>query len=516
LEDLVAKGLVKANIHVEQCSYIFDDGRFEAHEKASSKKSLADAQATHVISGSNALSKQLLVPMVNESDVNRLSEPNKLGPKPKSQASEFISDYFQPKKIYKANKRPRTIAVMAIIFAAIIAVTIFLIINMGGKNSAQPEESGKRPLQATEAVSSRNEPAASETNYLQLIKEANDSLDADQFDLALKKAEQAERIKPSEELTNLKREINSRQLDSVNAKLAAETRQKEELRKQFLKAYETLRADNLALAKENLDKAKQIRNGPDIREKEIEYQSIQARIEEQKELMRQKAENEARAKAEEERRRKAEDQSSEKARNNYLSLSRAYLAKGNLSQAMNFLMEAKKIRTSPESIALENRIEELYAEKLNSKVQGNPRVTAVPAQKTAPVSNDAPAAVTRDKILPGKISDLSADLAEGYSSLVKRVEILGFESTASPSGFVMITMRIDEEGVVQVKDINDNNLSLEPVASKQALRSAVAGKFNQLRFQKPRNRNGERITIESWRLNFKVGKFSGKVIMNRQ
>jgi len=520
---LVARGLVEANLQVEQSNYIFADGHLEIQGKSSLNESRAERNAaTQAITKFSTREDQFPSTLDGKAKISLAQKAKKNESPAGNQADEFRDDYFQPKKIYKTNKRPWTVAATVFLSTAVLVVAILFIADKIGKNTIRQNESGQQSLQADATSSSHSDPNPAEANYGALFKEANELLASGQLELARQKAEQAEKIMPTEELASLKRAIKEQQEQAANVKVNAEYKQKEEVtaneiaRANYLEAYDRFRRDDLVKAEEYLEKAKQIRNGPDIKKKEIELQTIHDLINSEKERMRRRAEIEAQAQAEEEKRKKAEAEPKELARNNYLDISRKYLKKGLPEQAMKYLMEAKKIRISPESIALENQIEALYAENLNKQGQSKPPAVATSAAKTTSAQTEPPPAIAQVKILPGKISDLAAGLSENFSALVKRIEITGFESTFSPSGFITITIRIDEKGSAQVKDINDNNLSLEPELFRQGLRSSVTNKLNGLRFPEPKNRDGERITVENWRLNFKMGKFSGKIIMNRQ
>ncbi len=506
IENLVSKGLVKANIRVQQRNYVFVDGKLEIQGPLTENEIMPGLQSEPVLS------------------ISRPEEPKKSEIEIKIQANEFLDDYFQPKKVDKAkNRHWRKMATMFISTVIVLAAILFISGKIGRDTFRQNESQAKQKA----GLSASNQAGLNQadSNYLGLIKEATDLLAAGQLDSAWQKAEQAEKIKPTGELVNLKREIQKKQEEAAaKIKLNTENKQNEQLaakeitRTYYLEAYEKFRRErDLVNATDNLNKAKQIRNGPDIKKRELELQAIQALIEQQKKLI-QKSQVEAKAKtkAEEEKRTKAESEAKELARNNYLRLSRISLKKRDPRTAMKWLLEAKKIRNSQESIALENQIEDLYAELMNKQAESKSQASTPSAQETAPEQTSIPAAAVRPKVVAGKISSLASNLAEKFSLIIKRIEISGLPSDFSPSGFVAITINVDENGYTQVRDINDKNLRMEKEPFRQIFRQSFTDKLNALRFPEPKNGIGEPIRVENWRLNFKIGKFSGKIIMNRQ
>lgn len=522
-ETLVARGLVKANLQVEQSNYIFADGHLEIQGKLSINESRAERNAaTQAIPEFSTREDQFTITLDGKAEIDLAQKAKKNEFQARNEADEFRDDYFQPKKIYKTNKRLWTVAATVFLSTAVLVVAILFIADKIGKNSIRQSESGQQSLQADATRASHSDPNPADLNYGPLFKEANELLATGQLELALQKAEQAEKIMPTEELASLKRKIKEKQEQAAKVKSKTEYQQKEEVtaneiaRASYLEDYDRFRRDDLVKAQEYLEKAKQIRNGPDIKKKEIELQTIHDLINSEKERIRRRAESEAQARAEEEKRKKAEAEPKELARNNFLNKSRKYLKKGLPDQAMKYLMEAKKIRISPESIALENQIEALYAENLNKQGQSKPPAVATPASKTTSAQTEPPPAIAQVKILPGKISDLAAGLSENFSALVKRLEISSMASDFALSGNVTITMKIDEKGNAQVQDINDNGIYVESESFRQLLRKAIASKLNGLQFPEPKNKSGERITVENWRLNYKMGKYSGKIVMNRQ
>ncbi|MEI6614716.1 MAG: hypothetical protein WCL37_07445, partial [Chrysiogenales bacterium] len=283
------------------------------------------------------------------------------------------------------------------------------------------------------------------------------------------------------EIADLKKKIQKKQAEvAATAKAPAgeeknlkeEAVAKEILLKKYLDACEkSLQQGDIVQAFKNFGKAKQIRNNPEVAAMEIRLKAIQARIEEQKRLTQKK----------------------------YLDDCKKSLQQGNFDLAGKNLIEAKQIGNSPEVVELENQLKIL----LNK---------ASPEPKTEVVSKPPDQA----KILPGKISDLTSDLTENYLSLVQRISISDVIGNFSASGFVAATMKIAENGRAWVKSVNDNGLSAEPESYREKIRKAITLSLSKLSFPEPKNKVGKRITVENWRVNFKVGQFSGKIRITRQ
>lgn len=488
------KGLVRAVIKTEQASYTFADGQLDIQRAAAVKKKAEEPAPK--------------------------SEKTKF--ETRDQANEFFEDYIKVRKSPPARKRP-WLAIAAVILAvAIVFWAILWLPGRIGKNASPPTPSADQGQQASAAEAARSQASLADANYSALFEEATSLLAANQFAAAWQKAELAEKVKPTAELLSLKKEIQIKQQEAdAEAKLQDEKRKKEESAakdsavKNYLEASRrSLKEGDYTRAFEYVYKARQVRPGPDVDEQELQIKTIQALIAEQKNLIQKRnAEIAAKEKADEEKRIREENASKEKSRDSYLVLCNSFLKKGNPEKASYWLLQAKNIRNSPDLFELEKQIKSLIDSKPNED-QSTPQ--PLPAQGNTPAQAGPASAMVQPTIKPGRVSDLTFELAENFSALVKRLEITDVVSDFSPNGSVTVTLRIDEKGGAQVQDINDNGLSVESESYRQLIRKSIAGKFNGLRFPEPKNKAGERIRIETWRLNFKVGKFSGKIIMNRQ
>ena len=409
IEALVTKGLVKASIKIEQDKYIFANGKLQIQLAPPEKKK---AETTAAAAEKSKFETRVL-------------------------ANEFFNDYFKNKKIKKPGKSPWLAISTVVLAAAIVFLAIYWATARLGKNISRPRQSSNQEPQATNANITASKQDLADRNYDSLFKEATSFFAANQLDLSWQKAEMAEKIKSTLEVADLKKEIQKKRAE-LEAKDLAEKKAKDEIAandisvKRYLEASEkSLQQGNLEQAFENLYKAKQVRDGPDVQRQELRLKTWKEKIDEQKKLI----------------------------------------------------------------------------QKKNDEIA---------AKETKPAQTNGATAMVQPMIRAGRISDLNLNLAESFLSLVKRIEISDVVSDFSPSGSVTITMRIDEKGNAQVQDINDSGLSVDSESFRQLVRKSITSKLNGLQFPEPKNKFGERIRVENWRLHYKMGKYSGKIFLNRQ
>lgn len=250
-----------------------------------------------------------------------------------------------------------------------------------------------------------------------------------------------------------------------------------------------LRQGDFAQAFENFTKAKQIRNSPEVVAMENRLKIIRAEIEKQKMLT----------------------------QTSYLDACKKFLQQGDFDLAGKNLAQAKQIRNSPEVAALEKQLKARLAENEKQKQIQNKAVNkAAPAPGNAVAAADAAKPAVEALTLAGKISDLNYALAANYSALILRINLSNMTESISVSGSVTITMRIDDKGRAWVQAVNDTGLTTEPESYREKIRKAIKLSLEKLVFPEPKDKAGNRITVENWRVNFKVGQYSGQLIITRQ
>jgi len=80
---------------------------------------------------------------------------------------------------------------------------------------------------------------------------------------------------------------------------------------------------------------------------------------------------------------------------------------------------------------------------------------------------------------------------------------------------LIVKLRINEYGKVSVQQINQDYLTIKPKSSKKKLLRGIWLKLKSVIFLPPKDKNGNKVILENWRVTFRVSKYKNKIILRK-
>lgn len=172
---------------------------------------------------------------------------------------------------------------------------------------------------------------------------------------------------------------------------------------------------------------------------------------------------------------------------------------GDYERARDNLEKAAARKKTPELRDLADKIRQAHQQAAREQVK----------PKTQPKP-------TPPRVKSGTLIDLSTELRMAYN---KRLQRLGFQlprrARIRPSGQIIVTLSIDENGSVTATGIDDR-LTAPQKRARRVLLELFKRKFAGIKLAPPKNKTGEPIRVHNWRVTYKVGVFMGKLILTKQ
>ena len=190
--------------------------------------------------------------------------------------------------------------------------------------------------------------------------------------------------------------------------------------------------------------------------------------------------------------------------NECFNLSNDYYEKGKFILAANYLKKAEKYKKTLEWYKLDEKIKiELIKIKKRKEKEKE--------KKT----------VIKKQIRRVSLFKLKPEINKTYLAKIKNIRIIVnkrkdfFINEVEISGQLIVKLRINEYGKVSVQQINQDYLTIKPKSSKKKLLRGIWLKLKSVIFLPPKDKNGNKVILENWRVTFRVSKYKNKIILRK-
>lgn len=234
-----------------------------------------------------------------------------------------------------------------------------------------------------------------------------------------------------------------------------------------------IRTGRYQLAAETLDQARRIKSDNRLTALQAELESKQAQAKQQAAL-------------------EAARKKTERKYNELYLEARQMLDSNKFQEALDRISEARVLKNTQELTDLEHNIKTKRRE----------------AEREALLEKNPPKTVN--------IFAISSDLQKNYNEKLKRIEIQGPPPGTWVSGQVSISLTVKATGEIQVKKFLDKWLTIKPDTSRAKIKESIMSSITNIGLSRPVSKDGDPVVIQSWRMNFKVETFQGKIILDLQ
>lgn len=112
--------------------------------------------------------------------------------------------------------------------------------------------------------------------------------------------------------------------------------------------------------------------------------------------------------------------------------------------------------------------------------------------------------------------DLPLELRRAYNMQLGRIQIILPKARFKVKGQIFFDVIIDEKGKINVQSFKVDMLKVTPLRLTKRVQNIIKGKINNIFLSPPKNKAGEPVQLQNWRLAYKVGKFLNKIILIKQ
>ncbi len=113
------------------------------------------------------------------------------------------------------------------------------------------------------------------------------------------------------------------------------------------------------------------------------------------------------------------------------------------------------------------------------------------------------------------ILNLFPGLIKEYSEELNRITVPGLPEGMLATGRVGFDFAIAPDGRLSVVRFNNRGLEVSPLLRRRKVVGMIYNAMNEIVLRGPKDRKGQSVQVENWRLSFKVGTFQGKIILTR-
>ncbi len=219
----------------------------------------------------------------------------------------------------------------------------------------------------------------------------------------------------------------------------------------------------------------------------------------------------------------------------YLTLVKKFFTGGKYKDALETLEKAKKIKRSIEIDELERKIKEKIADQektaeysnyfnlaLESSKEGNfdkaleYTAAARCLKQTAELDRlelEIKTKQEKTKIKTVNFVNLPREKIAELNNYIKRIEIPGLEPGIIVGGEITIVFFVNENGSIEIKQWDDSRLIINPANKKEAVKTMILARIQQVSIDPQVDETGESQKIENWRKYYQLATFQGTIIL---
>ena len=112
--------------------------------------------------------------------------------------------------------------------------------------------------------------------------------------------------------------------------------------------------------------------------------------------------------------------------------------------------------------------------------------------------------------------ELDSKLTQAYSQKVQRLMILLGMENINAFGQITVMLNVDGAGRVSLNSMDTKSLMVDPPDREVQVRELISRAFTTVELLPPRNRFGQAVILEKWRLSFKIVTLTGKITLIKQ
>jgi hypothetical protein len=112
--------------------------------------------------------------------------------------------------------------------------------------------------------------------------------------------------------------------------------------------------------------------------------------------------------------------------------------------------------------------------------------------------------------------ELDSQLAQEYGQKFQRVIVTGIPENVNAFGQISMLLNVDALGRISIHFMDTQMLTVDPLDLQVLVQKLLSRAFTQTQLLPPKNRAGQAVILEKWRLSFKIVTLAGKMTLIKQ
>ncbi len=112
--------------------------------------------------------------------------------------------------------------------------------------------------------------------------------------------------------------------------------------------------------------------------------------------------------------------------------------------------------------------------------------------------------------------DLKKKVQKKYLKRIRRIKFENFVPGLRIDGQVGLTLEINHRGMVQVREVYDKWIKVSSGHTKQFIKTKLIERFKNLRFPQPKDKKGGDVILEKWAITFKIVMDQSTLLLDKQ
>jgi tRNA A-37 threonylcarbamoyl transferase component Bud32 len=178
--------------------------------------------------------------------------------------------------------------------------------------------------------------------------------------------------------------------------------------------------------------------------------------------------------------------------------------------------EAEKQRLAAEQAKNKRIVQEEIKRQALATEKQRLAAEATKKQQTQPVQNSSADIPPNKELQRIGLFELDSQLAREYGQKFQRVNIPAVSKSVNAFGQISVLLNVDASGRISIHSLDIQMLTVDPVNQQAQVRTLLSRAFTQAQLLPPKDRNGQAVILEKWRLSFKIVTLSGKMTLIKQ
>jgi serine/threonine protein kinase len=112
--------------------------------------------------------------------------------------------------------------------------------------------------------------------------------------------------------------------------------------------------------------------------------------------------------------------------------------------------------------------------------------------------------------------ELDSQLAQEYGQKFQRVIVTGIPENVNAFGQISVLLNVDATGRISIHFLDTQMLTVDPLDLQVLVQKLLSRAFTHTQLLPPKNRAGQAVILEKWRLSFKIVTLAGKMTLIKQ